>query len=69
MLMGDERRAYGLIRPLDSPDHLATLVQYMVYPDFDARPFPLLQSKLDDDRVRRPPPVSAPYTCRRGPSR
>jgi len=64
MLMGDERRAYGLIKDLDQPDHLATLVQYMVYPDFDARQFPLLQSKLDDDQVKRPPPVRPPYTCR-----
>jgi TolB-like protein/DNA-binding winged helix-turn-helix (wHTH) protein len=66
MLMGDERRAYGLIRELDQPGHLETLVQYMVYPDFDARLFPLLQSKLDDDGVKRPPPVRAPYTCPRG---
>ena len=66
MLMGDERRAYGSIKALDQPDGLSTLVQYMVYPDFDARQFPLLQSKLDDDRVRRPPPVLAPYNCRPG---
>jgi len=64
MLMGDAPRAYALIKPLDQPDRLATLVQYMVYPDFDARQFPLLQSKLDDDHVRRPAPVSAPYNCR-----
>lgn len=66
MLMGDEARAYGSIRELDQPDRLATLVQYMVYPDFDARLFPLLQSKLDDDGVKRPPVVRAPYNCRAG---
>ena len=66
MLMGDEARAYGLIKGLDQPDRLETLVQYMVYPDFDARQFPLLQSKLDNDGVRRPPPVRAPYTCPHG---
>ena len=69
MLMGDAPRAYALIKPLDQPDRLATLVQYMVYPDFDARLFPLLQSKLNDDGVRRPPPVSAPYNCRAGTAR
>jgi hypothetical protein len=63
--MGDERRAYGLIKGLDQPDHLATLVQYMVYPDFDARQFPLLQSKLDDDGIKRPPPQRPPYVCTR----
>ena len=69
MLMGDAPRAYALIKPLDQPDRLATLVQYMVYPDFDARLFPLLQSKLNDDGVRRPPPVNAPYNCRAGTAR
>lgn len=64
MLMGDERRAYALIKPLDEPGRLSTLVQYMAYPEFDARRFPLLQSKLDDDGVRRPPPVLPPYTCK-----
>jgi TolB-like protein/DNA-binding winged helix-turn-helix (wHTH) protein len=63
MLMGDERRAYGSIKGLDQPDRLGTLVQYMIYPDFDARQFPLLQSKLDDDELRRPPLVRAPYNC------
>jgi hypothetical protein len=36
----------------------------MAYPDFDARQFPLLNSKLVDDGVRRPAVVEAPYTCR-----
>ena len=64
MLMGDQRRAYEVIKGLDQPDGLATLAQYMVYPDFDARQFPLLQSKVDNDGLRRPLPVRAPYTCR-----
>jgi TolB-like protein/DNA-binding winged helix-turn-helix (wHTH) protein len=63
MMLGDQRRAYGLIEPLDQPDRLSTLVQYMTYPDFDARRFPLLQAKLDADGVERPSPVQAPYTC------
>ena len=66
MIAGDERRAYAQLKELDQPARLATLAQYMVYPDFDARQFPLLQSKVDDDHVRRPPIVRAPYTCRPG---
>ena len=66
MIAGDEAGAYAQIKPLDAPDRLETLVQYMVYPDFDARRFPLLQSKLDNDGVKRPPPVRAPYVCRPG---
>lgn len=64
MVFGDLRRAYALLRPLDQPSHLPTLVQYMAYPDFDARQFPLLNSKLVDDGVKRPAVVEAPYTCR-----
>jgi hypothetical protein len=64
--IGDPDRAYALLRPLDHPDRLPTLVQYMSYPDFDARRFPLLQSKLNDDRVVRPMPIAAPYTCPKG---
>ncbi|HWC55948.1 MAG TPA: hypothetical protein VG434_03150, partial [Sphingomicrobium sp.] len=63
MIAGDEERAYGLIKSLDQPDRLSTLVQYMTYPDFDARRFPLLQSKLDEDGVVRPALVRAPYAC------
>jgi hypothetical protein len=63
MVLGDQPRAYALLRPLDQPDHLPTLVQYMAYPDFDARLFPLLESKLINDGVRRVRPVEAPYTC------
>jgi len=63
MIMGDQRRAYSLITSLDQPDRLSTLVQYMAYPDFDARLFPLLQSKLDEDGIVRPAPVRVPYTC------
>lgn len=63
MIAGDEERAYALIKPLDRPDRLSTLVQYMTYPDFDARRFPLLQSKLDEDGIVRPALVRPPYAC------
>jgi tetratricopeptide (TPR) repeat protein len=66
MIAGDPARAHAVIKPLDQPDRLETLAQYMVYPDFDARQFPLLQSKLDNDGVHRPPPVFAPYNCKAG---
>jgi TolB-like protein/DNA-binding winged helix-turn-helix (wHTH) protein len=66
MLAGDEERAYALIKPLDQPDRLSTLVQYMTYPDFDARRFPLLQSKLDEDGIVRPTLVRPPYACAPG---
>lgn len=69
MIAGDEARAHAQIKPLENPDRLETLAQYMVYPDFDASRFPLLQAKLDNDGVKRPQVVRAPYNCRPGMAR
>lgn len=64
MLMGDARAANAVLMPLHRPDRLTTLMQYLVYPSFDARPFPLLQARLAADGVRRPPPVAIPFACK-----
>ncbi|HYC65492.1 MAG TPA: hypothetical protein VEC14_12235, partial [Reyranellaceae bacterium] len=62
-LLGDGERAAAILRPLDRPHRLTTLMQYLVYPNFDARPFPLLQERLRADRIQRPPPARMPYAC------
>ena len=64
VLLGDARRAAEVLKPLDRPDRLSTLMQYLVYPTFDARPFPLLQARLRADGISRPPPVEIPFACR-----
>lgn len=63
LMLGQPDRATELLRPLDSPDRLTTLVQYLVYPSFDARPFPLLQATLRANGIRRPAPEPLPYSC------
>ena len=63
-LLGDTKRAVEMLRPLDRPDRLTTLMQYLVYPTFDARPYPLLQARLKADGVSRPPPAPIPFACR-----
>ena len=62
-LLGDARRAAEVLRPLDRPDRLTTLMQYLVYPEFDVRPFPNLQAALRADGIERRPPVRPPFTC------
>ena len=62
-LLGDARRAAEVLRPLDRPDRLTTLMQYLVYPEFDVRPFPNLQAALRVDGIERRPPVRPPFTC------
>ena len=63
-LIGDRTRATQILMPLHQPERLTTLMQYLVYPDFDARPFPLLQARLAADGIKRPPPVAIPVACR-----
>jgi len=62
-LLGDARRAAEVLRPLDRPERLTTLMQYLVYPEFDVRPFPNLQARLRADGIERRPPVRPPFTC------
>lgn len=63
VLLGDQRRAAEILKPLDTPERLTTLMQYLVYPDFDVRPFPMLQERLRADGIRRRPAVRAPFAC------
>ena len=62
-LLGDARRAAEVLRPLDRPERLTMLMQYLVYPEFDVRPFPNLQARLRADGIERRPPVRPPFTC------
>lgn len=62
-LLGDHARATAILMPLHRPDKLTTLMQYLVYPEFDIRPFPLLQARLAADGIKRPPPAELPYAC------
>ena len=50
--------------PLHQAERLTTLMQYLVYPNFDVRPFPLLQARLDADGIKRPAPAPIPFACK-----
>lgn len=64
VLLSDPAGAAEALQPLDRPERLTTLMQYLVYPTFDVRPFPLLEARLKADGISRPPPVAIPYACR-----
>ncbi|MCJ8156374.1 winged helix-turn-helix domain-containing protein [Sphingomonas sp. LaA6.9] len=64
MLIGDHARADALLRPLDTPEGLPTLMQFMIYPMFDARHFPQLSARLAADGVTPILPVAEPYACK-----
>ncbi|RJF90328.1 winged helix-turn-helix domain-containing protein [Sphingomonas cavernae] len=63
MLIGDHARADALLRPLDTPERLSTLMQFMIYPMFDARRFPQLSARLVADGVTPIRPVPEPFAC------
>jgi TolB-like protein/DNA-binding winged helix-turn-helix (wHTH) protein len=64
LLLGDTAGAAEALKPLHRPDRLTTLMQYLVYPTFDVRPFALLEARLKADGISRPPPVAIPFACR-----
>jgi TolB-like protein/DNA-binding winged helix-turn-helix (wHTH) protein len=63
ILFGDQRRAAEILKPLDRPERLTTLMQYLVYPEFDVLPFPRLRERLRADGIERRPPVRPPFAC------
>src|SRR5204862_3398127 len=62
-LIGDEARAVRELASLDAPDRLPTLMQFMIYPTFNAQAFPNLSAKLAADGVRLPRPAPTPHGC------
>lgn len=67
-IMGDDVRAEAVLRPFDDPARLRVLMQYLIYPFFDSRPFPNLQAQLDRGGVKRPLPLAIPFRCPPSPS-
>lgn len=64
MLMGDAEGAEAVLQPLDSAGRIATLMQFMIYPEFDTRLYPNLSARLTKEGVKRPPLAPLPFPCR-----
>lgn len=63
MLMGDAAAAEALLQPLDREGAVSTLMQFMIYPEFDPGRFPNLSARLTREGVapRRVTPL--PVSC------
>jgi TolB-like protein/DNA-binding winged helix-turn-helix (wHTH) protein len=61
--MGDTAAALAVLRPLDQPARIATLMQFMINPTFDARQFPNLSIALARAGVVPRRPIAMPYAC------
>jgi TolB-like protein/DNA-binding winged helix-turn-helix (wHTH) protein len=62
-LMGDQSAATALLQPLDRPERLATLMQFMILPTFDARLYPKLNAALTRNGVVPKKPITTPFAC------
>jgi TolB-like protein/DNA-binding winged helix-turn-helix (wHTH) protein len=62
-LMGDQSTATALLQPLDRPERLATLMQFMIHPTFDARLYPALSAALTRNGVAPKKPITMPFAC------
>lgn len=63
-LAGDTAAATEILRPLDTPEGLPSLMQYLINPTFDSRSYPLLTSRLARNGINPPPPAAEPFRCR-----
>lgn len=60
---GEQAEAARLLSPLDRPERLPTLAQFLIYPEFDPRPYPQLLGRLRGQGLTPPPPVTPPFAC------
>lgn len=64
-LAGDTAAAGELLRPLDRPEGLPTLMQYLISPTFDSSRYPLLAAQMNRNGVPPTKPIGVPHGCRR----
>lgn len=62
-IAGDPVAAAALLRPLDQPDGLPTLMQFMINPTFDPTLYPLLKSRLIRNGIPIRPALAMPFAC------
>jgi len=62
-MMGDDAGAEALLKPLDTPTGLPTLMQFMIYPSFDVAAYPTLATHLKREGILTRRPVPIPFSC------
>ena len=64
-IMGNEEEAVETLVEFDAKDDMITMVAFLGYGTFDARPYPNLMAVLETQGIERGEPVKTPYQCRR----
>ncbi|GAA0653915.1 winged helix-turn-helix domain-containing protein [Brevundimonas lenta] len=60
---GDMAEATAILKPLDTPDRLPSLMQFMINPTFDVRAYPLLAGELNRNGIVPRTPIPVPHGC------
>lgn len=63
MLLGRPDEAAAALKPYESLSSPATVGSFLMYPQFDPRPFPILMDILRRENVDRVTPVPIPFAC------
>lgn len=64
MLLGDTDGAYRLLLPMDTDGRLPTLMQFLIYPEFDSSAYPNLNARLTHEGVACCAVTALPYACK-----
>jgi TolB-like protein len=64
MIMGNQAAAVATLSPLDDPDSLGGLADFLSYGTFDPRPYPNLMALLEGQGIERRDVLVPPYQCR-----
>jgi TolB-like protein len=63
MLLGREDEAAEALRPLAGGSVPGGIADFLVYGQFDPRPYPSLMAVLEREGIDRPAPVKIPFAC------
>jgi TolB-like protein len=63
MLFGRLQEANEPLHALERDGDIYGLHGFLVYPEFDPRPFPSLMALLEREKIDRPPPAPLPFAC------
>jgi len=63
-ILGRYEEAEELLRFLDTPDQIRSLLSFVPYPHFDATPFPYLMDVLAQQSAQIQPFVPLPFACK-----
>ncbi|MEE4172933.1 MAG: hypothetical protein V2I57_01620, partial [Xanthomonadales bacterium] len=63
MMLGNPQQAAEALRPFESTDAPMAVSNFMLYPQFDPTPFPVVMTTIQRENVDRPAPILPGFQC------